>query len=256
VEQTVQNALHAQAPYSIDHRIILPDGSIGVVHEQGEVSYDPSGRPVRMAGTVQDITLRKLAEEAIRKAERLSSLGTLAAGIAHEINNPIGAALIAAETALALSEQPPAHASVAPCLQSVIDSLVRCGRIVRSILRFSRDERTEKSLVSINALVFRARDLTRSHAERCQARLDVFPQDDLPEMLLNPLEIELVLTNIIHNAIVSGDAVAIRMTTSLAEDGVHVDIEDNGRGMSEEERLRSSTRSSPEDKPREERGWE
>lgn len=67
VKHAVDDALSGQRPYSIDHRIVLPDGSERVVHEQAEVHFGASGKPVRMAGTVQDITERKRSEEELRK---------------------------------------------------------------------------------------------------------------------------------------------------------------------------------------------
>jgi diguanylate cyclase (GGDEF)-like protein/PAS domain S-box-containing protein len=63
VEDSVNKALKDKNPYSIDHRIVLPDGSIRIVHEQAEVTYDETGKPVRMTGTVQDITKRKKMED-------------------------------------------------------------------------------------------------------------------------------------------------------------------------------------------------
>jgi PAS domain S-box-containing protein len=68
VEKSVRESLAGEKPYSIDHRIVLPGGAIRVVHEQGEVFYDEAGKPARMVGTVQDITERKQAEEALRRA--------------------------------------------------------------------------------------------------------------------------------------------------------------------------------------------
>ena len=69
VEQSVNDALHRNKPYSIDHRVVRPDGSERVVHERAEVTFSDKGKPVRMAGTVQDITERKLAEQAIQASE-------------------------------------------------------------------------------------------------------------------------------------------------------------------------------------------
>ncbi|GEM_PF-4849823 len=63
VKKSVSEALYENKPYSIDHRIVLPDGSERIVHELAEVFFDDGGRPTRMVGTVQDITNRKLAEK-------------------------------------------------------------------------------------------------------------------------------------------------------------------------------------------------
>lgn len=67
VAGSVNEALYEGNPYSIDHRIVLPDGTEKVVHEEGEVVFDASGKPVSMSGTVQDITERKETEEEVRR---------------------------------------------------------------------------------------------------------------------------------------------------------------------------------------------
>jgi len=68
VEKAVQEALRGRKPYSIDHRIVLPDGTERIVHEQAEVFFDKKGKPIKMAGTVQDITERRKAEGALRES--------------------------------------------------------------------------------------------------------------------------------------------------------------------------------------------
>jgi len=70
VKKSVDEALCEKKSYSIDHRIILPDGSIRFVHEEGKVFFDDSGNPVRMAGTVLDITKYKQLENELKKRER------------------------------------------------------------------------------------------------------------------------------------------------------------------------------------------
>ena len=66
VKTSVNEALEHDKPYSIDHRIVLPDGTVRTVHEQAEVFFGKDGKPIRMLGTVQDITERKQMEEALR----------------------------------------------------------------------------------------------------------------------------------------------------------------------------------------------
>ncbi|MGE0081887.1 MAG: PAS domain S-box protein [Thiohalomonadaceae bacterium] len=68
VQGALDMALKQRAPYSVDFHVRHPDGRIRVVHAEGVVTYDAAGVPVRMAGTLQDITERKTAEEALRRA--------------------------------------------------------------------------------------------------------------------------------------------------------------------------------------------
>ena len=75
VETAVRDAFHGGGQYAIDHRIIKPDGTERIVHEQAEVAYDSTGKPVAMSGTVQDITERKSVEQELEKyRERLEEL--------------------------------------------------------------------------------------------------------------------------------------------------------------------------------------
>ncbi len=69
VKESVNKALYKKMPYSIDHRVVLPDNTERIVHEEAEVIFDNNGRAIQMNGTVQDITERKQAEEAIRMSE-------------------------------------------------------------------------------------------------------------------------------------------------------------------------------------------
>ena len=70
VQEAVSRSLaDPSVPYSIEHRVVRPDGAERIVHERGEVTFDDGGRPIRMIGTVQDITERKQAEEMLRRSQ-------------------------------------------------------------------------------------------------------------------------------------------------------------------------------------------
>lgn len=174
--------------------------------------------------------------DSLQKNERLACIGLLTAAIAHDINNPIGSALLAAETALAIKGTAGSAEQLAACLTNIVASLDRCGRIVKTLMRYTREEPVEKQACSINDVVEQAMDISRPYgdAHGADLRLDLDPEAPLAPM--SPLEIELVLVNLIRNAIEAGDGrVVISVGTSAIEDGVRVVVRDNGRGMTEEQ---------------------
>jgi PAS domain S-box-containing protein len=73
VDDSIRQVLEQGHAYSLDHRILLPDGAVRHVHEQAEVARDEDGRATRMAGTVQDVTEARLAAEQIRKQQELTT---------------------------------------------------------------------------------------------------------------------------------------------------------------------------------------
>ncbi|MFH1807534.1 MAG: response regulator [Pseudomonadota bacterium] len=90
VEASNASVLREGVPVPLEYRVVLPDGEVRTVWaEAGELSCDEAGRPLRLSGIVQDITERKRLQAQVAQADRLSSMGTLAAGVAHEINNPL-----------------------------------------------------------------------------------------------------------------------------------------------------------------------
>ena len=74
VEAAIKSAFGREAPFDIDHRIVLPNGTIRTVHDRGEVTFDEHGEPLRMTGTVHDITDRKAAEDNIRHRAEFQAL--------------------------------------------------------------------------------------------------------------------------------------------------------------------------------------
>jgi PAS domain S-box-containing protein len=95
VERSVNEALYEGQPYDINHRIILPDGAVRIVHEKGEVTFDNKGGPLRMVGTVHDITELKRAEEELRAlSHRLVQIQEEERrAIARELHDEIGQSL-------------------------------------------------------------------------------------------------------------------------------------------------------------------
>jgi hypothetical protein len=174
------------------------------------------------------------SRQQLRQAERLASLGTLAAGIAHEINNPIGATLIAAQTGLRTMHQPNPPMRTEDAFQMIIDSSKRCARIVKSVLQFAQQAETEKWASDPNQIAQRSVELTTGYAEEHDAALQLELADGLPEIVMNPLAIEQVLINLIRNGIQAGNGdIRVSVTTDRVDDMVRYTVRDNGCGITD-----------------------
>ncbi|MGZ4845136.1 MAG: PAS domain-containing sensor histidine kinase, partial [Candidatus Angelobacter sp.] len=90
-QQAIEQALAGKGDYETEYRTTFPDGSVHWIGARGRAIFDEAGQPERMLGVGMDITSNKLAENALRKSEKLAAAGRLAATIAHEINNPLEA---------------------------------------------------------------------------------------------------------------------------------------------------------------------
>jgi signal transduction histidine kinase len=131
--------------------------------------YEITNSPIRnergeitgAAYIIRDITERKKTEEALRRSERLAAVGTLAAGIAHEINNPLASILVAADNALRGLKDP---AISGQALSVIMGEVQRCGRIVKNVLQFSRADVGERTIEDVNNLVEHVATLMRHHA--------------------------------------------------------------------------------------------
>lgn len=172
----------------------------------------------------------------LRQSERLASLGTLAAGVAHEINNPMGAIRVNAEIALTRRDLPDA---VRELLSSIVADTDRCSNIIRGILKFARTAETAKSTIDLNALVRdTAHLLTRAaHGSSVEVVLELW---GAPVTILgNATELEQVLVNLVRNA-AEASRIGQRVFVHVGDDdrGPHLRVRDQGIGMTDDVRRR------------------
>jgi two-component system, cell cycle sensor histidine kinase and response regulator CckA len=234
--ESLRQSHQSEDAYSADIAHCGRDGSRTVLRLRSHPVRDESGRITHRIAVFRDVTEQTNLEEAVRRNERLACIGLLGAGIAHEINNPTSAALVAAETALAIKDSPGAGEQVNACLQNIVTSMDRCGRIVRTLLRYTRQQPTEKQACNVNDVAEQSLDLARPYGESHGAELRLELDPAVPLVPMNPLEIELVLVNMIRNAVEAGrGGVVIVVRTMRTEGGVRVEVSDTGCGMDEEQ---------------------
>lgn len=159
VKRAVNEALYGR-PYNIDHRIILPDGAVRFVHEQGEVTFGECDEPVRMLGTVQDITDNKEQEIRLIMSERLAALGQMASGIAHEINNPLATIAACAEGLFNRLKKGRFDKELFQnYLDIIVQEVARCKVITTSMLSFVRKTIYENKEIDIHNVLDKTLEL-------------------------------------------------------------------------------------------------
>ncbi|MEZ4333718.1 MAG: HAMP domain-containing sensor histidine kinase [Myxococcota bacterium] len=176
--------------------------------------------------------------ERVRASERLASVGTLAAGIAHQINNPIGAILAAAQFELSEPDEgKEAAGSVRSTLETIEREALRCARIVRSVLLFSRTDSGRFAAHDLRAIVAAASDATRDEARRRRATVAI----DVPAEAVfvggNEVELEQIVVNLIRNAIesrASGARVRVAVRLESTPTQAILTVRDDGDGLSSE----------------------
>jgi len=188
------------------------------------------GEILGVLGIARDMTDTKKLEQQIRNSEKLASVGKLAAGVAHEINNPLGGILNCLynmrKGTLSLSRQE-------EYLASMEDGLRRVQRIVRQLLDFSQQHNPELALADINQVVKRVLLLTDHLFVPHRVQLETALSPDIPELMIDRHMMEQVLMNLVLNAIQAmraGGVLTIR--TSMDEAHCLVRIQDSGCGIS------------------------
>ncbi len=144
LQQTIDRALEERSAFETEHRIVRPDGQHRFVQARARVLVDDSGTHSKMIGTVQDVTEHKEMQTKLAHAERMASLGTLAGGVAHEINNPLSYVISNLEFmsgGLGGVENvvPPNWlAGTRQVLAETLEGAERVRRIVQDLLAFTR----------------------------------------------------------------------------------------------------------------------
>ncbi|MDD2899533.1 MAG: ATP-binding protein [Desulfuromonadaceae bacterium] len=173
-------------------------------------------------------------EEQLRRSEKLASLGTLSAGVAHEINNPLTGILLFASI---LKGDKRLHPELLPDVQRVISETERCAGIVKDLLEFSRESSPQKENIILD--VFLDEIVTFFHKQPDFNRIVISKKyaKNIPQVSVDPNQIRQVFLNLVINA---GHAMSqggnLEIETYLSDKGEYVciDIKDSGGGIPEE----------------------
>jgi len=182
----------------------------------------------------RDDKLKEYTSQQIMKSERLATLGQLAAGVAHEINNPLGAVLMYAHLSLEQMEaEDPRHNN----LEKVVGEATRCKNIVKGLLDFARQTEPKVKESDANEILKRTLSLVENQALFQNVKITRVSSPSLPKVMMDGSQIQQVFTNIILNAAEAVDGAGeLTIATRTAPDGKSVEIEftDTGCGIPQE----------------------
>lgn len=174
-----------------------------------------------------------LIQAQLIQAEKLATLGELVAGLAHEINNPLG--IMMSKVRLILQELKGLKPDLVHDLQVIDRNISRIGEIVRSLLAFSRKSNSDPILLNLNTVIDDALMLVQKPFAKMNILVEKFLDPQLPALLGDPNQLQQVLLNLLSNArdaIQQGGKIWVR-TYSVNHDGVWVcaEVRDSGQGI-------------------------
>ncbi|MCU7806919.1 MAG: PhnD/SsuA/transferrin family substrate-binding protein [Candidatus Thiodiazotropha sp. (ex Semelilucina semeliformis)] len=238
----------SQARYISDDVFWRKDGNSFPVEYSSTPIWDENGKTVGSVVVFRDTTRRKKAEEDSRQHQvelarvgRLSTLGEMASGIAHELNQPLTAISTNAQASIRLLESNSSNLDVCiDVMERIAGQADRAGEIIRQLRRFVRKEPLERAEVNINNLVNAVVVLIRPEIRRANVTLELVLDRDLPKISVQPIQIEQVILNLARNAIEAlqenqQDERKLSIhTRRVGEQRIEVWVRDNGPGIKPE----------------------
>ncbi|MBI2412590.1 MAG: response regulator [Deltaproteobacteria bacterium] len=221
-----------QTSMPVETELTTADGRVFTWHVYPSVNENES--PRRAVVYIKDITEQRMMQNKLMQTDKLSSLGELVSGVAHELNNPLTGIMCFSELLLEdrLSDE------VKGKLKKINDASHRCKKIIDNLLTFARWKRPEKKYESVNKVVRESVDL-RSYQLKVDNIELVFDLDDaVPDTMLDEDQIHQVFLNLINNARDAikekGESGRIRITSRHSGGRIIVKFEDTGQGMPDE----------------------
>jgi PAS domain S-box-containing protein len=225
---------------NFEHRVVWPNGDIRWVQSIGKAIRGPDGVVHTLSGIHLDVTERKRAEvelsrsrEALHQSEKLAALGSLLAGVSHELNNPL-AAIVGQAEMLEEDSRGTVFEARAKKISAAAD---RCARIVQTFLAMARRREPQRAPVAPNDLITDALQLAEYQLRTSGISASVECDANVPHIMGDRDQLHQVLVNLIINAQQALEAgempqkkLVIR-TSVIAEGRVAIDICDNGPGI-------------------------
>jgi two-component system NtrC family sensor kinase len=208
------------------------------------VSVAPLEAVGTQAGSViawSDVTELSEMQEQLSRSRKLATVGQLAAGVAHEINNPLAAINTCAEATLRDMRETPEIAALAAShdwnyyLEEIIRQVFRCKEITRGLLDLARQRRARRAICDLNALVADSARMTEQRAQAESVTVIAHLDSNLGEVATDEGMVRQVLDNLLSNALDAvGESGQITISTARAGERISIEVADSGQGISPE----------------------
>jgi two-component system sensor kinase FixL len=237
-------------PQSCEYHVRSSDGEDRFVTWRGVALRDAGNVTTGIMLSGEDITEQKRAEmeahralERMNSVSRLATMGEMAAGISHELNQPLAAIANYAQACVRLLRLPaPDLPEIGGALEQISGQALRAGEIIRRIRSLVRNEDVRREAQDINGLIREVHALLATDARVHDGRLELELHDPLPTVTVDKVQIQQVLMNLVHNAFEAqgnetssehgGAPAEVRIATSLTDAGdVEVSVTDHGPGL-------------------------
>jgi two-component system, NtrC family, sensor kinase len=199
---------------------------------------DDTGQVQGILGISRDITEKKKIEQQMVNTEKLASLGLLAAGVAHEINNPLGVILGYCDYML---EKIPPEDKVFKVLEKINRQGNHCKKIVENLLSFSRYTEHTDTISDINENLENVLSVVENNLMIKKVHLERDLEGRIPKVKADPVQLQQVFLNLINNAVAAmpgGGTLKVKSRWNVNTDKVEILIGDTGTGIRKEDQSR------------------
>jgi PAS domain S-box-containing protein len=240
----IERAILEKSDYDREFRIVLPNGIMKWIHTVGHPVFSEAGELEGFVGTSTDITERKRAEqerEKLRQLEadlahinRVSMLGEMAASLAHEIKQPIAAAITSANSCVEwLSHEPP-NLDRARAAAARIDKYGnRAAEIIDRMRSFYKKSPPQRELVDVNGIIHEILMLLKGEATRSPITMRTDLSAELPRIMVDRVQLQQVFMNLMINGIeaMDGSGGELTVKSELQDGQLQFSVSDTGVGL-------------------------